>query len=367
MRLLKNNRTIFAYLIIVLLPVLFLAIYLVCIAQDRYVSTSIVIVKQVGDVGGDQTSGLGVLLGVNNTSTEDAQFLKAYIQSPDLVYALDKKLDLRKAFAGNGRDPLFQLDPQASREEFVKYFNSRVKVSLDEKTSMLSITSQGFDPQFTLRLNRSILAESERFINEVSQRVARDQLAFAQTQLEEANEHLITARENLITYQNKNQMFDPQSNALAVSQLVMGLQTQLAELQTQERTLLSYLNPEAPQVVALRSQISAVQNQIVQEKSQLTSAGGGGKLNRRSVEFEELKAKVEFSTDLYKLSLAALEKARLEAVRKLKNLVVITSPQLPQDAYYPRTGYVLLSAFLILNILFGIGQLILAVVREHQE
>ncbi|MCG2942404.1 capsule biosynthesis protein, partial [Escherichia coli] len=77
-----------------------------------------------------------------------------------------------------------------------------------------------------------------------------------------------------------------------------------------------------PQVVAIRSQISALQQQISSEKSKLTSPSTA-KLNRSVADFEALKAKVEFSSDLYKLSLASLEKARLEASRKLKKLVVV--------------------------------------------
>ena len=364
---LRNNSTWLSFIAVVIIPLLFIAFYLFTIAENRYVSTSTVVVKQIGDIGGSQTNGLGILLGVNNTSSEDAHFLKAYIQSPDLIYALDKQLNLRKAFAGNGGDPIFELSSNASKEDLVKYFNRRVTLTFDEKNSMLTVKTEGFTPQFALKLNQAILKLSESFINQISQRVARDQLVFAQTQLEEAASNLKQSRENLIAYQNRNQMLDPQTTALATSRLVMQLQSQLADLQTQERTLLSYLNPEAPQVVALHSQINAVQQQIAQEQGKLTSPQGSTKLNRRSADFEELKAKVEFSTDLYKLALGSLEKARLEAVRKLKNVVIITSPQLAQDAYYPRKGYILLSSFLIFTIIFGIGQLVASIIREHRE
>jgi capsular polysaccharide transport system permease protein len=367
MRLLKNNRILWYYLLFVGIPLSIVTGYIYLIAADRFVTLSTIVVKQVGEVSSQPTGGLGALLGVSNTSVEDAQFLKAYVQSPDLVFLLDKKLNLRKEFYADGGDPVFQLSQDASREELVEYFNKFVQIAVDEKTSMLTITTQGFTPLFSKKLNEAILSESEYFINQVSQRVAKDQLVFAKEQLSEAALNLSRTRENLIAYQNKNQMFDPQTNALAVSQLVMQLQTQLADLQTQERALLSYLNVSAPQVIALRSQIDAVQDQIDQEKAQLTSPQGGEKLNRQSAEFEELKSKVDFAVDLYKISLASLEKARLEAVRKLKNVVIITTPQLAQDAYYPRRGYMLFSTFLVLSLVFGIIQLVRSVVREHQE
>ena len=364
----KNNRsTLFAYILMVFLPAVIIIFYLLFFAKDRYVTESTVVVKQVGEVSAEANTGLGALLGVSTTSTEDAQFLKAYIQSRDLIEILDRELDLRGAFQEEGLDPVFELPADASMEELVEYYNKRVKVNLDEQTMLLSITTEGFTPAFSLKLNQSILDESEKFINDVSQRIAKDQLVFATDQLNEALENLTQSRESLIGYQNANQMFDPQAQAMAVAQIVNQLESNLAQLRTEERTLLSYLNPTAPQVVALKSQISSVEKQIQDEKSKLTSPGNAEKLNRSAADFEGLKAQVEFNTDLYKLALGSLEKARLEAARKLKNVIVITSPKLAEDALYPRFLYIIFSAVLLLHIFFGIVMLVRSVIREHKE
>lgn len=368
MRWVKNNRSaLLAYLLMVIVPLIAVVFYLLSFAQDRYLTDATVVVKQVGEVSTEATTGIGALLGVSSTSTEDSQYLKAFIQSRDLVEKLDQKLNLRNAFQGDGSDPVFELSKDAPKEELVEYYNKRVQVILDEKTNLLYITTEGFTPEFSLKLNQEILSESEQFINDISQDVAKDQLVFATDQLNEALENLTQSREALISYQNKNQMFDPQAQAVAVAQIVNQLESNLAQLRTEERTLLSYLNPTAPQVVALRSQIQSVEKQIQDEKSKLTSPGNAEKLNRSAADFESLKAQVEFNTDLYKLALASLEKARLEAVRKLKNLVVITSPRLAQEALYPRVGYIAISAFLLLNLFFGIVMLVRSVIREHKE
>lgn len=368
MRLAKNKRhTLIAYILLVLIPLIFIVFYLFIFAQERYVTNSTIIVKQVAEVNNPNNMGLGALLGVSNTSSEDAQFLRAYIQSRDLIEKLDQQLNLRKAFIGNNKDPIFELSADATQEELVEYYNKRVKIDLNEMTQLLVITTEGFTPEFSLKLNQAILKESELFINDVSQRVAKDQLTFAQEQLNESLQNLTQAREDLIAYQNQNRVFDPQAQAIAIAQIVNTLESNLAQLRTEERTLLSYLNPTAPQVVALRSQIDAVAKQIADEKEKLTSPSNSEKLNRSAVDFESLKAQVEFNTDLYKLSLGTLEKARLEAVRKLKNVVIITSPKLAQEALYPRVAYIIFSAFLLLNLLFGIVMLVRSVIREHKE
>jgi len=353
-------------IVVIVLPLLCIASYLFFVAQDRYVSESIVVVKQVGEAAGSEMSGLGVLLGANNTSVEDARYLKAYIESPDMLNRIDQKLDFRKSFQGDGSDPLFQIGEDASKEALLDYYRSRVGVSLNEQNHLLTITTQGFTSDFTLAFNQAVLAESERFINEISQKIAKEQMSYSETQLQEASARLAASKEALIGYQNQSQMFNPLSNAEAINALIAGFQAQLADLRTQERALLSYLNPEAPQVIALRSQIAALQEQITVEQAKLTS-NSGTKLNRQAVQFEGLKADVEFATDLYRLSLGALEKSRLEAVRKLKNLVVISSPQLAQDPAYPRKLYILSSAFMILLLIYGFIRLTLSVIRDHRD
>ncbi|WP_228703753.1 capsule biosynthesis protein [Acinetobacter larvae] len=353
------------YSIVVLLPLLLVILYLTVLAKDRYESSSLVLVKQVADTTPADTTGISALLGVANTSTEDANILKEYVTSRDMVEKLDKELKLRQQFHISG-DPIFSLKKEPSIEELVKYFQSRVSVNLDEKTMMLKVSSQGFSPAFSLKLNNAILKQSDDFINHISQSIADEQLKFAETQLKEAAHKLNQSREDLLTYQNKHKMFDPEIQAQAVSTIVASLQSSLAQLRTEERTLLSYLNPEAPQVVAIRSQMESVQKQIEDENAKLTSPGNE-KLNRNIADFEALKAQVTFATDLYKLSLASLEKSRLEVARKLKKLIVIEQPRLAQDALYPRKVYLSITAFILLNILFAIGLLVHSIVREHRE
>ncbi len=354
-----------SYSIAVLLPLLVIVIYLVAFSKDRFESSSVLLVKQVADAQVSSNSGLGTLLGVANTSREDAQILKEYISSRDMIERLDKQLNLRHEFSAV-HDPVFALAKDASIEELVDYFNKMIKVELDEQTMMLHVKAQGFSPIFSLKLNNALLKESDYFINHISKNIAEEQQLFAQKQYDEAKEQLDDAREAVTQYQNENEIFDPELQAKAVSTLISGLQTNLAQLKTEERTLLSYLTPEAPQVIALKSQIESVEKQIETESSKLTSPSSQ-KLNQNVADFEALKQQVIFATDLYKISLASLEKARLEASRKLKKLVVIAEPRLAEDALYPRKIYISITSFILLNIVFGIGLLIHSIVREHTK
>ncbi|ATO19229.1 capsule biosynthesis protein [Acinetobacter sp. LoGeW2-3] len=354
-----------AYGCLVLIPLLLIISYLYIFAKDRYSSSSTLLVKQVENSQVASASGIGALLGMPNTSREDSQILKEFITSRDLIERLDKRLNLRQEFS-SVHDPVFALSKDASVEELVEYFNKMIQVELDEQTMMLHVNAQGFSPEFSLKLNNEILKQSDSFINEISKAIAQEQQTFAEQQYQKATKQLDDARQAVLAYQNENEIFDPELQAQAVATLIAGLQSTLAQLKTEERTLLSYLTPEAPQVIALRSQIESVQKQIDSESAKLTSPNNP-KLNKNVADFEALKAQVEFATDLYKISLVSLEKARLEASRKLKKLVVISAPRLAEDALYPRKVYISITSFILLNIIFGIGLLIHSIIREHRE
>ena len=363
----KNKIVNFSLLIgLVIIPWVLIIFYVMTLAHPRYISTADVVVKQVSDTTVPSAGGLTALLGVNSTSKEDATYLTEYILSNDMVKRLDERFKFREAYYVDGSDPIYELAPDATQEELLEYFKDRVRIDLDEQSYILTVTTEGFSPEYALQLNQAILKESEQFVNRISQDVARDQLEFAQTQLKEAEDKLNDAKEQLLSYQNTNEIFDPQANAILVNQLIGNLQAQLASLNTEKRQLLSYLNPDAPQVVSIISQITAVEEQIAEEQKKLTSPNTT-KLNKQAVQFESIKAEVEFATELYKISLSSLEKARLEAFRKMKNLIVISTPYKAEEATYPRHMYIIWTSLALLLVLYGFIRLILAVVKDHRS
>lgn len=361
----KRIKQIALFLVVVIIPWIATAIYTTNLANPRYVSTSSIVVKQTNDQR-VASAGFSALLGINNTNREDALYLTEYILSKDMIEILDAEFDFRTNYRVTGSDFIYEIPENATQEELHEYFKKRVSVQLDELSHVLTVKTQGFTPEYALRLNRAILRESDKFVNNISKQTANEQLAFVSTQVTDAEKRLETAKKSLLDYQNTNEIFDPQTNAQIVNQVIATLQGQLSSLRTEERQLLSYLNPEAPQVVSLRSQISSVEKQIKDEQAKLTSPQSA-KLNEKTAEFEALKADVEFATELYKLALTSMENSRLEVLRKMKNLVVISSPHKAEEALYPRVGYVLGTSFVLLLILYGFIVLVIAVIKDHAK
>ncbi|OOS24288.1 capsule biosynthesis protein [Moraxella pluranimalium] len=361
----RRNKLInlLLFVVLVLLPWIAIIAYMQLYAAPRYVSESNVVIKQISDQGGSST-GISALLGVNTTNRDDAVYLTEYIMSNDMIAKLDERFDFRKNFRLDGRDFVNEIAEDATQEELNKYFKKRVSISLDETSSILTLSTQGFTPEFALQLNQAILSESEKFVNDISKQVAAEQLAFVTTQVSDAENRLNLAKQKLLDYQNNNEIIDPKANVEMVNSVIATLQGQLSSLRTEERQLLSYLNPEAPQVVSLRSQITSIEKQIKEEQAKLTSPKDA-KLNAKTAEFEAIKADVDFANELYKLALTSLENSRIEAIRKMKNLIVISSPHKAEEAKYPRTAYVIGTSLALLLILYGFVVLILAIIRDH--
>jgi capsular polysaccharide transport system permease protein len=348
-------------------PLLLAAAYLIVLAADRYVAESIVAVRQNGE-GPLGTDGLSMLLGASAPSTrKDEYLLEAHILSNDMLDALERKLHLRAAFSAPQLDIIYRLARHASSEEFLDYYRRRVEVFVDPDSGLMRVRTQAFTPQVADALNREIVALSERFINESSHRLAREQMAFAESELAKARTAVNVARDAVLEFQNRNGVLDPMAQAQANTGVTVELQGQLAKQEAELKGLLGYLNDDTHQVKGLRSQIAGTRAQLRAENRRGTATSGGENLNVLAGQYQQLLAEFQFAQDAYKMALTAVEAARVESTRKLKSLVLVESPRRPETAAYPRRLYTLSALLLGLGLLYGIVRLVVATIEDHQE
>lgn len=354
---------------IIAVPWMLAALYLGVFAADRYASESVVVVRQEG-AGVSVPSGidaLSAMFGTSSASREDQYMLQAHILSIDMLQQVNEQLDLREAYSRPAMDFIFRLDRKASLEEFQDYYRNRVEVLVDGESGLLTIRTQGFTPEIAQAVNQAVVQISERFINESSHRLARDQMAFAESELENARKKLDDVRDRLLAFQEQHGVLDPSAQAAANTGLTAQLQAMQARHEAELKGLQAYLNDDAPQVKALQAQIVGIRQQLQTEHLRGVTNEGGQSLNILAGEYQELLAELEFKMDAYRGALTALETARIESTRKLKSLVLVESPALPESAEYPRRIYTLFALLMGLSLLYGIGRLIVATIEDHQE
>jgi len=243
---------------VIVIPMILVVFYYLLIAADRYVSESkIIILKSTDAVAGSSGSGISLpsILGAGGASQEDALHLKEFIESPDMLDLLDKQLHYKREFGLHGVDLLYWLASWVSREYGLEFYRSRIDLKFDEKNGILTIATQGFTPEIAQQVNQTILRESERFMNELSHRVAREQMAFASDEVRRARQELDKAKGSLLGYQNRFGLLDPAGAADTTNRIAAELEGQLASKEADLKAARELMADSAPQVLNLRNTI----------------------------------------------------------------------------------------------------------------
>jgi capsular polysaccharide transport system permease protein len=338
------------------------------IASDRYVSQADVIIQHTAS-GGNQPMDLGSLLagGASSGSRPDQLLLRNFLLSTGMLNKLEAALHLRAHYSDMARDPWSRMwSASVSQEAFHRYYLSHVSVEFDDYAGVLVIKAQGFDPKTAQAITTLMVAEGEKYMNDIGHRLAQAQVSFLETQVEKMATRFEEARLAVLAYQSKKGMVSPLSNAESGVGNINKLQATRVELQTRRTALLAYLAPKAPGVVDLDVQIDAIEQQISQEKSALT-APNSDPLNRTVEQFQRLEMAAGFAEDVYKTALTGLEKGRMEATRTLQKISVLQAPTLPEEPLEPRRLYNIITFVLVTMLIAGILNLLAAIIRDHKD
>ena len=350
-----------------MIPVSVATLYWMLIASDRYMSEATFIIKDAGAVNGELDS--LSLIGSVSPGQRDALLVKEYILSWDMLKSIDSDIGLKKHYSkGRGIDIWSTLSASASREDFLEYYQNYISVEFIELSSTLTLKAQAFDNQTAQRIVSSILEKSEHFINLIGNQLAQEQLQFVNQELERARTTLKDAKQTLIEFQQVNNTFSPEQRSAAMMTLVNTLEADIVKSEAELKEQNAYLNDDAPQMVAVRARINALQDQLKIEKQRMIGEGlDSSTINRVNAEYQDLLLTIEFATDTYKAALSGLEQARIEAYQKLKHLVVVDPPVAPDTAEYPKRFYRLLTSIVLICILYGLAIMIYATVKEHRD
>lgn len=354
------------YVLAVLLPTLLLALYYLLICTDRYVSEARLIVERDGSAATSPIA-LGVLSLGGNQSELDVQLVKSFIESRAMLDHLDQTLALRAHYGSADVDWFSRLSPGASQEAFFEHYLDHISVDFGPAALTLDLSVQGFERDYAQQLASAIAQRAERFVNDIGRGLAREQVAFVKTEVDAANQRLQETSAALRALQDSNRLLSPEVETQSVSAVIAGLQQQLANQRTQMKVLLSYLSSSAAEVVAVRKQITALESQIAQERAKQVRVGPSSSLNQLTLRFQESQLDLQIATDMYQAGLKSLEAAKLDASRKVKHLVMVSPPTRPDASLQPRRFYNVASTFMVLNLLYWVGTLLLAAIRDHRE
>lgn len=342
------------------LPVMALAVYLLFIAADQYISESRFLVRSSQKSGLESIASITSLM--SGGESKDGQIIAEYVQSREMLEELSKDHDIRKIFSPGSRDFFAELSTGASIEDVVEYWQGQISISVNRLSGLVTMKVRTFSPESSLALSHAILEISERMVNKLTRRNEQDALIQARAETERANKNLENATISLRDARNEAGVLDIAVSAKAYGEVISTLRSQLSSIEGEIESLTRSVTPTSPQVVALRNQAAGLRTQI--EKYERTIAGSQSLgdaptevlqgnlvdqaplLNQREIELKV--AQTEFAR-----AASTLEKARLTANTQQSYLVPYVDPQLAERSLYPRRGLVFLVASLVLFLLWA--------------
>jgi len=344
-------------------------VYYAFFALDRYESQADLVVRQPGgNVAAGAAVGLAMLVGgVNPTSREETLFLQTYITSNDMLDVLETELDWSSHYKGYTRDPLYWLNPESAREDVLEYYRQLVKATLDDTNGLLNISVQAFKPTFAKQVLELIIKQSQVVVNELSRQMAREQLRFAQSELERAKRIYENKRQVLVDFQSKTSILDIEATATARATLINELEAELVKNRAELAVMLADLSPQSPQVQQKQKQIAAVEQELSAERQRLTTTLDNRGLNNLASAYRELTVDAAIAEEGYKFAVTAVENARIEATKQLRALLVVVNPNLPEDPSYPERLYNLVALLIGLLMLYGIFRFVVATINDHRD
>lgn len=354
-------------ILLVILPWFFYALYLVAIAAPKYESVSQLVVKSSDGANSFDPSAMFMssVTGVSNTN--DSQLVIAFVKSADMLRYLDAQISLREHYTSSLGDIFSRLSSDHSNEDFGEFYLGNIDVVIDSNSSVIELSAKAFDPEYAQLITQTIVDRAELFINEINNNLAKSRLEFAQSEHDIVEEKLQNAKLALLNFQSKYNVLDPTAEGAAFQQIAFSLEATLAQKEAEFNSLRSIMSASAPEIIALKREIKAIEQQINSQKTKINDAQGEGSslsINQLMAQFSNLQVQVELAVQAYSSSLLTLENARVDTYEQLQHLVTIESPTLPDAAAYPKVFYNLILFGVFLSMAFIAGRIILATIKE---
>lgn len=169
-------------------------VYLYAYTDSLYESTAVLSLQNSSSTSSSLGSLVGSsLFGSTGSSTQSGAVV-SYIQSPDILKVLDKQFNLRKLYSAPDHSPFWRLDPDASDEDFLAFYQQMVTVSQDSTTFLITINVLDFDAKRAQKISSAVVAASQKFVNGMSAVMSDATLKYAKDQLAIATKAVETAQ-----------------------------------------------------------------------------------------------------------------------------------------------------------------------------
>jgi capsular polysaccharide transport system permease protein len=358
-----------SFLTFVAVPTAAMALYLFVFAADQYVVEARFAVRGgVEPLAGSHSLGeFGNLIAKN--TNQDSFIVADYIRSQAMVAEVSKDLDLPTLFARPEADAYARFHGPKPIEELTRYWRSQVLVHVDSISGIITLEVRAFRPEDALAIAKSVVAAAERLVNDISRRAQADMVARNREDMEKATERMREAHIGLQQFRNRWGLIDPVKSAEAIYKTVMDLRKEKIKTENDLQVLRETLDEKSRSVQTLAATANALDQQITQLQTELTTEGAATNaknVTEALVEYEARQTERTVADKLFESMHLLYQRARMAAERQQVYLATFQPPTIPHISLYPLRGYALFVAFALSFVLWSIAKLIVAGVKDHR-
>lgn len=347
----------------VLLPTSAVGLFVFGVTADQYQSETHFVLRSPGNPG-PATSGLGQLLGMeNNPASADGQTVVDYLLSHDAVASLEHSIDLSTMFRRPEADWFSRLPEDAPPETLLRYYRDMVHIELGHDAGITRVEARAFRGADARRLAEALLEIGERRVNEFNRRLLESRLLAARESLDAAEVRVGAAQGAVDALRRTAGDIDPERTGASRIAVQTQMEAELAQARAKLNAMGRSIRKDSPQYESMAAQVRALEQQMGAARANLT---GSAHATANSLgRYEGLQRSRDMAAKRYEAAAAALDAARDQALRQQLYLVRVVEPNLPQKALYPKRIKLIATVFFALLIVYAIGWLIFAGVREH--
>ena len=344
-------------------PLIAFSIYTVVFRQGLYESQASIILKSSTVELSGGASGMAPQMVVLEY-IQDLFLLKEYIESYDMLEALDAKLKLKKRYRGWRIDMLSRYNGFHKRH-FLRYYNGLVHIKIDRDTGIMTIFVSDTNPKFAQALLVEIINVSEQYINNLNVETNNKKSFILNEMSRSIKDKILETRTKMQEYQSAGKTLNAKREIEGLTEILVVVEGDLIKEKTKLAELSSYMDSDSIQIKAAQDKITAIERKLSNIKTKLIRDDKDKDGKYWSMHFASLEVELELFLKEYGSILGLIERVRSNIIAQTKYLIITQQPFLPDFPKYPRFIYNILLCAIILSLFYMILQSTINFIKEY--
>lgn len=349
----------------VFIPTLLAGYYFYNIATPLYsTKTAFEIIKADGGVGGGSPAG-GLLSGTSFATSQDSIIVQNFLESKEAMLRLNEDVGFVDHFSQDNIDPLRRIPKDATNEQAYKVYKRNVILGFDPTEGVIKMEVISADHQKSAKFSRALIHYAEERVDSLSIRKRENQLTDAKRGYQDSLDERKKAQRALIELQQST-ILDPEAVVASIRTQISALDQQLTDKKIELASQMTNLRPNKAKVDGIKADIKLLEDAVKELDTRMNKPVVGDlNLAQLTTEIEAARADLAMRDLMVQSALENLRSTEAEVSAQTRYLETSVVPIAAQDPSYPRKFENTLLAFLVFSGIYLIASITASILREQ--